>query len=237
MGEGQAEPGRALAVPRLPYAELKTAIDESGFDLLPNMVRTYAPMGRIPILREWWTRDHLSAISAISPEGKRISMAGTARAISATSWRVSNPCCARPPTARSSTGTAPPFTVAISSRSSWPMARRSGFRSTPISRQEMRQYFQRWRDVTSLAAIASASVLMHACTALPGTQVDKGYIDKALVFSLAQPWPPRESIPASASTGHVRRQHPFTPSPVPATDPESCHPSSRVRPRAESSHR
>jgi transposase len=28
-------------------------------------------VGQTPILREWWTRDHLSAISAISPEGKR----------------------------------------------------------------------------------------------------------------------------------------------------------------------
>jgi transposase len=27
-------------------------------------------VGQTPILREWWTRDHLSAISAISPEGK-----------------------------------------------------------------------------------------------------------------------------------------------------------------------
>jgi transposase len=34
------------------------------------VVRTYAPVGQTPILREWWTRDHLSAISAISPEGK-----------------------------------------------------------------------------------------------------------------------------------------------------------------------
>jgi transposase len=34
-------------------------------------VRTYAPVGHTPILREWWTRDHLSAISALSPEGKR----------------------------------------------------------------------------------------------------------------------------------------------------------------------
>jgi transposase len=33
-------------------------------------VRTYAPIGQTPVLREWWTRDHLSAISAISPEGK-----------------------------------------------------------------------------------------------------------------------------------------------------------------------
>jgi transposase len=28
-------------------------------------------VGQTPILREWWTRDHLSAISAISPEGTR----------------------------------------------------------------------------------------------------------------------------------------------------------------------
>ncbi len=34
------------------------------------MVRTYAPVGQTPVLRAWCTRDHLSAISAISPEGK-----------------------------------------------------------------------------------------------------------------------------------------------------------------------
>jgi transposase len=33
-------------------------------------VRTYAPVGQTPILRPWWTRDHLSAISALSLEGK-----------------------------------------------------------------------------------------------------------------------------------------------------------------------
>jgi transposase len=45
-------------------------LDESGFYPLPSVVRTYAPVGQTPILREWWTHDHLSAISAISPEGK-----------------------------------------------------------------------------------------------------------------------------------------------------------------------
>jgi transposase len=45
-------------------------LDESGFYPLPSVVHTYAPMGQTPILREWWTRAHLSAISAISPEGK-----------------------------------------------------------------------------------------------------------------------------------------------------------------------
>jgi transposase len=38
---------------------------------LPSVGRTYAPVGHTPILREWYTRDHLSAISAISPEGQR----------------------------------------------------------------------------------------------------------------------------------------------------------------------
>jgi transposase len=33
-------------------------------------VRTYAPIGQTPILHEWWTREPLSAISAISPAGK-----------------------------------------------------------------------------------------------------------------------------------------------------------------------
>ena len=46
-------------------------VDESGFDPLPSVVRTYAPVGQTPILREWYTRDHLSAISAISLEGTR----------------------------------------------------------------------------------------------------------------------------------------------------------------------
>jgi transposase len=36
----------------------------------PTVVRTDAPIGQTPIVREWWTRDHRSAISALSPEGK-----------------------------------------------------------------------------------------------------------------------------------------------------------------------
>jgi transposase len=44
--------------------------DQSGFYLLPMVVRTYAPVGKTPILRENLTRDHLSAMSAITLEGK-----------------------------------------------------------------------------------------------------------------------------------------------------------------------
>ena len=46
-------------------------IDESGFYPLPSVVRTYAPVGHTPILRPWWTREHLSAIGALSVGGKR----------------------------------------------------------------------------------------------------------------------------------------------------------------------
>jgi transposase len=45
-------------------------VDQSGFYLLPTVVRTYAPVGQTPILHEHLSRDHLSVISAISLEGK-----------------------------------------------------------------------------------------------------------------------------------------------------------------------
>ena len=44
--------------------------DQSGFYLLPGVVRTYAPVGQTPILHEHLSRDHLSAMSAITLEGK-----------------------------------------------------------------------------------------------------------------------------------------------------------------------
>jgi len=45
-------------------------VDEAGFYLLPMSVKTYAPCGQTPILRVPLTRDHLSAISGITPDGK-----------------------------------------------------------------------------------------------------------------------------------------------------------------------
>jgi transposase len=44
--------------------------DESGFYLLPGVVRTYAPEARTPVLREKLTRDHLSVMGGMTPEGK-----------------------------------------------------------------------------------------------------------------------------------------------------------------------
>ncbi len=38
--------------------------------MLPFVARTYAPVGRTPVLRAPLTRDHLSAISAITPDGR-----------------------------------------------------------------------------------------------------------------------------------------------------------------------
>jgi transposase len=49
--------------------------DESGFYLLPGVVKTYAPKGLTPILREKQTRDHLSVMGAMTPEGRIFTMA------------------------------------------------------------------------------------------------------------------------------------------------------------------
>ena len=45
-------------------------VDESGFYLLPGVVRTYAPEGLTPVVYEWQTRDHLSVMGGMTPEGK-----------------------------------------------------------------------------------------------------------------------------------------------------------------------
>jgi transposase len=44
--------------------------DESGFYLLPGVVRTYAPVGRTPVIREKQTRDHLSVMGGMTLTGK-----------------------------------------------------------------------------------------------------------------------------------------------------------------------
>jgi transposase len=44
-------------------------VDESGFYLLPGLVRTYAPCGQTPILRSVFTRDHVSVMSGITMDG------------------------------------------------------------------------------------------------------------------------------------------------------------------------
>ncbi len=38
-------------------------IDESGFYLLPGVVKTYGPKGKTPVVDKWLTRDHLSVMA------------------------------------------------------------------------------------------------------------------------------------------------------------------------------
>ena len=45
-------------------------MDESGFYLLPGVVKTYAPEGRTPVLRAKYARDHLSVMGGMTPAGK-----------------------------------------------------------------------------------------------------------------------------------------------------------------------
>jgi transposase len=45
-------------------------VDESGFYLLPAVVKTYGPEGQTPIVDEWLTRDHLSIMGGLTTEGR-----------------------------------------------------------------------------------------------------------------------------------------------------------------------
>ena len=50
-------------------------MDEAGLDLLPGLVRTYAPEAHTPVIREKQTRDHLSVMGGMTPEGKVYALA------------------------------------------------------------------------------------------------------------------------------------------------------------------
>jgi transposase len=49
--------------------------DESGFYLLPGLVRTYAPEAHTPVIKEKQTRDHLSVMGGMTPQGKVYTLA------------------------------------------------------------------------------------------------------------------------------------------------------------------
>src|SRR5262245_1236882 len=49
--------------------------DESGFYLLPGLVRTYAPAAPTPVISEKQTRDHLSVMGGMTPAGKVYTLA------------------------------------------------------------------------------------------------------------------------------------------------------------------
>ncbi len=65
--------GRNLARPSSKAREEERTIlfvDEAAFYLLPFVARTYAPRSQTPVLRVPLTRDHLAAISAVTPDGR-----------------------------------------------------------------------------------------------------------------------------------------------------------------------
>jgi hypothetical protein len=64
-------------LPRRARRERRTLVleDESDFDLLPGVDKTYAPEGPTPVLREKQTRDHLSVMGAMTQEGRALIMA------------------------------------------------------------------------------------------------------------------------------------------------------------------
>jgi transposase len=45
-------------------------VDESGFYLLPGVVKTYGPEGQTPVVSEWQTRDHLSVMGGVTSRGR-----------------------------------------------------------------------------------------------------------------------------------------------------------------------
>jgi len=64
---------RALARPSSKaQSERRTIVwvDESGFYLIPAVVRTYAPRGQTPLLRAPLTRDHWSVIGGLTGDGR-----------------------------------------------------------------------------------------------------------------------------------------------------------------------
>src|SRR5262249_29655370 len=85
---GTGNPARRGGHRRLVYPALASAkkgahrkgqtivwVDESGFYLLPALVRTYAPRAQTPILHVPLTHDHLSVISGITRDDRLLLMA------------------------------------------------------------------------------------------------------------------------------------------------------------------
>lgn len=61
---------------RRAWRERRTLVftDESGFYLLPGVVKTYAPKAKSPVIQAWQTRDHLSVMGAVTREAKVYTM-------------------------------------------------------------------------------------------------------------------------------------------------------------------
>jgi transposase len=78
--EAAIEQWRQEVWPRL-LREAKTErrtvvfVDEAGFYLLPGLVKTYAPCAQTPVLRVNLTRDHLSVMGGLTPQGRLYTLA------------------------------------------------------------------------------------------------------------------------------------------------------------------
>lgn len=73
--EAAIEHWRATVWPKLrrqAAQERRTLIfmDESGFYLMPGVVKTYGPKGETPVIDKWLSRDHLSVMAGFTPAGK-----------------------------------------------------------------------------------------------------------------------------------------------------------------------
>jgi transposase len=74
IGRWRAESWPALKEKARRERRALVFVDESGFYLLPGVVKTYAPEGRTPIVDEWQTRDHLSVMGGVTSQGKVYSL-------------------------------------------------------------------------------------------------------------------------------------------------------------------
>jgi len=70
--------------------------DESGFYLLPGLVRTYAPEAHTPVIRAQQTRDHLSVMGGMTPAGKVYTLARQESLNGRHSIESSSICCVSP---------------------------------------------------------------------------------------------------------------------------------------------
>jgi len=78
--EQAIESWRTVTWPRLLHEAKKERrtlvfVDEAGFYLLPSVVRTYAPTAQTPVLRAKLTRDHLSVMVGMTPQGRVYTLA------------------------------------------------------------------------------------------------------------------------------------------------------------------
>ena len=78
--EQEIERWRAVTWPQLrsrARRERRTVVfvGEAGFYLLPGLARTYAPRGQTPVIDEWQTRDHLSAMGGLTADSRVYALA------------------------------------------------------------------------------------------------------------------------------------------------------------------